>query len=124
MWVVRGRTEKFSLYNSIFSLFLLPVLSAIYSVIPLYLFLVNFDLFIGRLIIPLANFFLINFRAVSKLFFMKISDLIDLRSNGFIWLCLIFIKLNFLSFNLLISDKWKLIFIFRFKELACFFSRL
>ena len=58
MCVVRGTTEKLSLNKSIFSLFLLLVLSAIYSVIPLYLFFVNLDLLIGRLIIPEANFFL------------------------------------------------------------------
>ena len=83
MWVVNGRTEKVSLNKSIFSLFLLFVLSAIYSVIPLYLFFVNFDLLIGRLISPEANFFLSKRTAHSKHFFTNTSVLLVFRSKGF-----------------------------------------
>ena len=83
MWVVNGRTEKVSLNKSIFSLFLLLVLSAIYSVIPLYLFFVNFDLLIGRLISPVANFFLSKRIAHSKHFFTNVSVLLVFRSKAF-----------------------------------------
>ena len=63
-------------------LFLLLVLSAIYSVIPLYLFLVNFDLLIGRLISPIANFFLSKITACSKHFLTNVSEFLVFRLNG------------------------------------------
>jgi hypothetical protein len=47
---------------------------------------VNFDLLIGRLIIPEANFFLSIRTALAKHFLINMSDLFDFKSKVLTWL--------------------------------------